>query len=83
MPWLPSRRAKMELLTSEQVAAAPTPARILAREARDDAKADWGIEGIGQSYSSSLEKGARKDDPALFKRLASALRVWMEDLVER
>jgi DNA-binding XRE family transcriptional regulator len=37
--------------------------------------------GISQSYVAGLESGARKGDPALFKRLASALRVPMEDIV--
>ena len=37
--------------------------------------------GVGQSYIASLESGARKGDPALFKRLAQALRVRIEDLI--
>ena len=38
--------------------------------------------GISQSYLASLESGRRKGDPALFKRLATALSVAMEDIVE-
>jgi len=38
--------------------------------------------GIGQSYIAALENGARKGDPSLFKRLAVALNVRMEDIVD-
>ena len=38
--------------------------------------------GISQSYMAELESGKRKGDPALFKRLARALAVRMEDVVE-
>ena len=36
---------------------------------------------ISQSYVAGLESGARRGEPALFKRLAAALRVRMEDIV--
>ena len=38
--------------------------------------------GVTQSYIAALEAGARKGDPALFKRLAGALGARMEDLVD-
>ena len=38
--------------------------------------------GIGQSYVAALENGARKGDPSIFKRLAVALWVRMEDIAE-
>jgi DNA-binding XRE family transcriptional regulator len=38
--------------------------------------------GIKQPYLSGLEAGERKGDPALFLKLARALAVRMEDLVE-
>jgi DNA-binding XRE family transcriptional regulator len=37
--------------------------------------------GISRSYVAGLESGARKGDPALFKRLAAALRAPLEDIV--
>ena len=37
--------------------------------------------GISQNYVASLEKGDRKGDPALFKKLATALAVPMENLI--
>ncbi len=37
--------------------------------------------GVSQSYVAGLESGARKGDPALFKRFAAALGVRMEDIV--
>jgi DNA-binding XRE family transcriptional regulator len=37
--------------------------------------------GISQSYLSELESGARKGDPALFKKLASVLSVPLDDLI--
>ena len=62
--------------------AAPTPLAFW-REKRGLTQKDLGTAaGIGQSYVAALEQGARKGDPALFKRLASALRVRMEDIVE-
>lgn len=36
---------------------------------------------VSQSYVAGLESGARKGDPALFKRFAAALHVRMEDIV--
>ena len=38
--------------------------------------------GISQIDMAELESGKRKGDPALFKRLARALAVRMEDVVE-
>jgi DNA-binding XRE family transcriptional regulator len=38
--------------------------------------------GISQSYLAGLEAGDRKGNPALIKRLAHALALRMEDLVE-
>ena len=37
--------------------------------------------GDGESYVAGLEAGRNKGDPALFKRLAAALGVRMEDVV--
>jgi DNA-binding XRE family transcriptional regulator len=36
---------------------------------------------VSQSYVAGLESGARRGDPALFKRFAAVLRVRMEDIV--
>ena len=76
---------EMETLTGEEIVAglaAPTPLAFW-REKRGLTQKDLGTAaGIGQSYVAALEQGARKGDPALFKRLASALRVRMEDIVE-
>jgi transcriptional regulator with XRE-family HTH domain len=38
--------------------------------------------GISNSYLSGLESGSRKGDPALSLRLARALKVRMEEIVE-
>ena len=39
--------------------------------------------GISQSYIANLEAGKRKGDPALFMKLAQALAVRIEDLIEQ
>lgn len=39
--------------------------------------------GVSQSYIANLEAGKRKGDPALFMRLARALSVRIEDLIEQ
>lgn len=75
----------LETLTDDEVTKALIATTPLAfwREKRDiTQKALGAMVGIGQSYVASLERGDRKGDPALFKRLASALRVRMEDLVD-
>jgi DNA-binding XRE family transcriptional regulator len=78
-------RGEEELLTSAEALAfarAPTPLAFWRRK-RDMTQAALGkLCGVTQSYIASLESGARKGDPALFKRLATALRVRMDDLVE-
>jgi DNA-binding XRE family transcriptional regulator len=38
--------------------------------------------GVSQSYIANLEAGKRKGDPALFMKLARALSVRIEDLIE-
>lgn len=38
--------------------------------------------GVSQSYIANLEAGKRKGDPALFMKLAQALSVRIEDLIE-
>ena len=78
------KRGEMETLTSEEVIAglaAPTPLAFW-REKRGMTQKQLGLAaGIGQSYIAGLEKGVRRGDPALFKRLAAALKVKMEDIV--
>ena len=73
-----------ERLTEAEVRRALDAATPLAfwREKRGlTQKALGAAVGIGQSYVAALERGDRRGDPALFKRLAAALRVRMEDLV--
>lgn len=78
-------RGDEELLTTAEARAlmqAPTPLAFWRRK-RDMTQAALGkAAGVTQSYIAALEAGARKGDPPLFKRLAGALRVRMEDLVE-
>ena len=73
-----------EALSHEEVKAlidAPTPLAFW-RAKREMTQAALGqAAGIGQSYVAELEKGARKGYPSLFKRLAAALDVRMEDIV--
>lgn len=73
-----------ETLTADEVMAlveAPTPLHFWRRK-RDMTQTQLAEHaGIGQSYVAGLEAGDRKGDPALFKKLAAALNVRMEDLV--
>jgi DNA-binding XRE family transcriptional regulator len=79
-----ARRPDDELLGAEEALAfaeAPTPLHFWRRK-RDMTQAQLAnIVGISQNYVASLEAGDRKGDPALFKKLAAALRVSMEMLV--
>lgn len=75
----------LETLSDEEVAAALAATTPLAfwrnkRGLRQTALAE--AVGISQSYLAGLEKGARKGDPALFLRLARALQVRVEDIIE-
>lgn len=78
-------RGETEALTSEETAALIDAATPLAfwRAKRGFTQADLaGSVGISQSYVASLESGARKGDPALFLRLARALNVPMEAIID-
>lgn len=77
-------RGEQEMLAPDEVRAALLAATPLAfwRSKRGlTQKALAGLVGISQSYMAELEAGKRKGDPALFRRLALALHVRMEDLV--
>jgi DNA-binding Xre family transcriptional regulator len=73
-----------ETLTPEEVAKAleaPTPLAFW-RAKRGVKQKDLAAQaGISQSYAADLEAGRRKGEPVLFKRLAVALRVRIEDLI--
>ena len=76
---------RQEWLTSEEVTAAlaaPTPLAFWRQKRGMTQKALAESAGISQSYVADLEVGRRKGDAALTKRLARALKVRMEDLVE-
>lgn len=77
-------RPEDETLTLDEALAfaeAPTPLHFWRRK-REITQAQLAEHvGIAQSYVASLEKGERKGDPGLFKKLASALNVPMEMLV--
>ena len=77
-------RGEIELLTQDEVLRAldaPTPLAFWREKRGMTQKALGAAAGVGQSYVASLESGARKGDPALFKRLAAALKVRIEDLI--
>ena len=77
-------RGEIELLTQDEVLRAldaATPLAFWRAKRGMTQKALGAAAGVGQSYVASLESGARKGDPVLFKRLASALRVRIEDLI--
>jgi DNA-binding XRE family transcriptional regulator len=73
-----------ETLSAEEVAKAleaPTPLAFW-RAKRGMKQKDLAAQvGISQSYAADLEAGRRKGEPVLFKRLAAALRVRIEDLM--
>ena len=76
---------EIETLNSEETLAFVTSSTPLAfwrskRGYTQKVLAD--LVSISQSYMAELEGGKRKGDPTLFKRLAMALRVRMEDLIE-
>jgi DNA-binding XRE family transcriptional regulator len=74
-----------EMLTAEEIAAAlaaPTPLAFWRAKRGLTQKALGAAIGASQSYIADLETGRRRGDPALFLRLAKALRLRMEDLVE-
>ncbi|MGL4634498.1 MAG: helix-turn-helix domain-containing protein [Beijerinckiaceae bacterium] len=76
---------KQEWLTSDEVAAALAEATPLAFWRKKRGMTQTALAAavlISNSYLSGLESGARKGDPALFLRLARALNVRMEDIVE-
>jgi DNA-binding XRE family transcriptional regulator len=74
-----------EMLTAEEIEAAlaaPTPLAFWRAKRGVTQKALATAIGASQSYIADLETGRRRGDPALFLRLAKALRLRMEDLVE-
>ncbi len=76
---------RQEWLTSEEVDAAlaeATPLAFWRKKRGMTQRALAAAVSISNSYLSGLEAGARKGDPALFLRLARALRVRMEDIVD-
>jgi DNA-binding XRE family transcriptional regulator len=79
-----ARRPDEELLSVEEALAhaeAPTPLHFWRRK-RDLTQAALAkAVGISQSYLADIERGARKGDPELYKKLARELNVRMEDLV--
>ncbi len=78
-------RGEQELLTKDEVKAAlaaPTPLAFWRQKRGLTQQALAEAAGISQQYLSGLEGGKRKGDPALFKRLARALRTRIDDLVE-
>ena len=78
-------RGEVEWLTPEETlafVAAATPLAFWRKKRGLTQKALATQAGISQSYMAELESGKRKGDPALFKRLARALTVRMEDVVE-
>jgi DNA-binding XRE family transcriptional regulator len=77
-------RGGQTTLTAEEVKAAlaaPTPLAFWRNKRGLTQKALAQRTGVSQSYVADLEAGRRKGDPALFKRLAVALGLRMEDLV--
>ena len=78
---LPPPDVRTGLVPAIHALAAPTPLAFW-RKKRGMTQASLGeAVGISQSYVASLETGDRKGDPSLFKRLADALKVKMEDIV--
>lgn len=75
----------LETLSAEETAAAleaPTPLAFWIEKRGRKQKALAAEIGIGQSFLSELAAGKKKGDPVLFLKLARALAVRMEDLVE-
>ena len=75
-------RGEIEWLTPEETlafVAAPTPLAFWRAKRGMTQTALAAEAGISQSYLASLEAGKRKGDPALFKRLARALKVRIDD----
>jgi DNA-binding XRE family transcriptional regulator len=71
-----------EMLTTEEVEAAltaPTPLAFWRAKRGLTQKALGAAAEASQSYIADLENGRRRGDPALFMRLAKALRLRMED----
>lgn len=79
-----ARRPDEELLSAAEALAfaeAPTPLHFWRRK-RGMTQTELAEKaGISQNYVASLEAGSRKGDPALFKKLATALHMPMEQLV--
>ncbi|MCP4564045.1 MAG: helix-turn-helix transcriptional regulator [Bosea sp.] len=77
-------RGEQELLTAEEVRAALLEATPLAfwRKKRGLTQTALAADvGIKQGFLSEVEAGKKMGDPPLYRRLARALRVRMEDLV--
>lgn len=78
-------RGECETLTSEEVLealAAPISLAFWRKKRGLTQKVLAERVGISQSYMAELSSGKRKGDPALFLRLARALGVQMESLIE-
>lgn len=78
-------RGETDALTADEVAALIDAASPLAfwRGKRGLTQSELAkAVGVSQGYIASLESGARKGDPGLFLRMAKALRVPMEAIVE-
>jgi DNA-binding XRE family transcriptional regulator len=78
-------RGELDALTADEVASLIDAASPLAfwRGKRGLTQSELGkAVGVSQGYIASLESGARKGDPGLFLRMAKALRVPMEAIVE-
>jgi DNA-binding XRE family transcriptional regulator len=76
---------QQELLTPSEVETALAEPSLLAYWRKRRALTQTGLAravGISQSYMAALENNDRKGDPALFLRLARALNVPMEAIVE-
>jgi predicted transcriptional regulator len=77
-------RGESETLSVDEVKAAlaaPTPLAFWRAKRGKKQKDLAAAAGVSPSYVADLEAGRRKGDPVLFKRLARALAVRMEDLV--
>jgi len=78
-------RGETELPTAEETMArveAPRPLKFWRKKRGPTQSALAASAGISQNYLSELEKGGRKGDPALFKKLAKLLKVPIEALIE-
>jgi DNA-binding XRE family transcriptional regulator len=76
---------KLETLSAEETAAAlaaPTPLAFWREKRGLKQKTLAATLGVSQSFLSEIEAGKKKGDPVLYLKMARALAVRMEDLVE-